>query len=69
MSVKYGQPKCGPRNARYVTRAEYERTGISRRATMYTDKKTGDVVFNNHEFENKREQKQALKTLREFWNE
>ena len=47
MSVKHGMPKVGMKNARKITRAESELTGLPRWVQMYTSPATGQVAFKN----------------------
>ena len=49
MSMKHGAPKVGRKNARKMTRAECELTGMPRWVEIYTSPATGETAFKDAE--------------------
>jgi len=47
MSKQMGMPKVGMRNARKITRAESDVTGLPRWVEIYTSPATGETAFKN----------------------
>tara|TARA_Y100001956_G_scaffold11223_1_gene10064 strand:- start:737 stop:946 length:210 start_codon:yes stop_codon:yes gene_type:complete len=47
MSKTMGMPKVGKRNARRITRAESDVTGLPRWVEIYTSPATGETAFKN----------------------
>ena len=43
--MQMGQPKVGMKNARKITRAESEVTGLPRWVEIYTSPATGEIAF------------------------
>lgn len=51
MSVMMGAPKVGKKNARKLTRAESEVTGLPRWVEIYTSPATGEIAFKDCDLE------------------
>ena len=47
MSKTMGMPKIGMKNARKITRAESDATGLPRWVEIYTSPATGETAFKN----------------------
>lgn len=69
MSVKLRWPPIGAKNARNITRREYELSGVSRKTTIFTNRTTKRVIFNDHVFENFRNESVVRSILKEFWTD
>ena len=51
MTMKHGARKVGRKNARKITRAEAEVTGLPRWVEIYTSPATGEIAFKDCDLE------------------
>ena len=68
MSKMQGMPKVGMRNARQITRAEANATGLPRWVEIYTSPATGETAFKNCQLEGgARTVFACRKALNKYW--
>ena len=69
MSKTMGMPKTGKRNARKITRAESDVTGLPRWVEIYTSPATGETAFKNCQLHGGAKDVFACrKALNKYWN-
>ena len=68
MTVMQGAPKVGKKNARMITRAESEVTGLPRWVEIYTSPATGETAFKDCDLEGGAKDVFACrKALNKYW--
>jgi len=68
MTVMQGAPKVGKKNARMITRAESEVTGLPRWVEIYTSPATGEISFKDCDLEGGAKDVFACrKALSKYW--
>ena len=68
MTVMHGVPKVGRKNARMITRAESEVTGLPRWVEIYTSPATGETAFKDCDLEGGAKTVFACrKALNKYW--
>ena len=68
MTMKHGAPKVGRKNARKITRAESEVTGLPRWVEIYTSPATGEIAFKDCDLEGGAKDVFACrKALNKYW--
>ena len=68
MTVMQGAPKVGKKNARMITRAESEVTGLPRWVEIYTSPATGETAFKDCDLDGGAKDVFACrKALNKYW--